>query len=80
HATGSYPGTWREDRQIIDEEYKEGIFVGYRWMDKKKEKGKVKSEKKNKGGAPLFAFGHGLSYTTFQLGKLTADKREMTAD
>ena len=27
HATGSYPGTWREDRQIIDEEYKEGIFV-----------------------------------------------------
>ena len=73
HATGSYPGTWREDRQIIDEEYKEGIFVGYRWMDKKK-------EKKNKGGAPLFAFGHGLSYTTFQLGKLTADKREMTAD
>ena len=73
HATGSYPGTWREDRQIIDEEYKEGIFVGYRWMDKKKEKGKVKS-------APLFAFGHGLSYTTFQLGKLTADKREMTAD
>ena len=73
HATGSYPGTWREDRQIIDEEYKEGIFVGYRWMDKKKEKG-------NKGSAPLFAFGHGLSYTTFQLGKLTADKRKMTAD
>jgi beta-glucosidase len=67
HATGSYPGTWREDRQIIDEEYKEGIFVGYRWMDKGK-------------SAPLFAFGHGLSYTTFQLGKLTADKREMTAD
>ena len=67
HATGSYPGTWREDRQIIDEEYKEGIFVGYRWMDKGKR-------------APLFAFGHGLSYTTFQLGKLTADKRQMTAD
>ena len=67
HATGSYPGTWREDRQIIDEEYKEGIFVGYRWMDK------VKS-------VPLFAFGHGLSYTTFLLGKLTADKRQMTAD
>jgi beta-glucosidase len=39
-----------------------------------------KGEKKNKGGAPLFAFGHGLSYTTFLLGKLTADKREMTAD
>ena len=80
HATGSYPGTWREDRQIIDEEYKEGIFVGYRWMDKKSEKGKVKSEKGKGKSAPLFAFGHGLSYTTFQLGKLTADKRQMTAD
>ena len=93
HATGSYPGTWREDRQIIDEEYKEGIFVGYRWVDKKKEKGKVrstqgslctfrskKSEKGKVKSAPLFAFGHGLSYTTFQLGKLTADKRQMTAD
>ena len=25
----------------------------------------MKSEKGNKGSAPLFAFGHGLSYTTF---------------
>lgn len=67
HATGSYPGTWREDNKIIDEEYKEGIFVGYRWTDKNKVK-------------PLFAFGHGLSYTTFKLGKATADKKEMTAN
>ncbi|MCR4583655.1 MAG: glycoside hydrolase family 3 C-terminal domain-containing protein [Prevotella sp.] len=59
HATGSYPGTWREGRQIIDEEYREDIFVGYRWTDKQKVK-------------PLFAFGHGLSYTSFQLGKLQA--------
>lgn len=56
HALNAYPGTWREDKKIIDEEYKEGIFVGYRWADKEKLK-------------PLFAFGHGLSYTTFEYGK-----------
>ena len=68
HATGSFPGTWREGHQIIDEEYKEGLFVGYRWIDR---------QKKQK---PLFAFGHGLSYTTFKIGKVSADKKEMTAD
>jgi len=68
HATGSYPGTWRADHKIIDEEYKEGLFVGYRWIDRQKKQ------------SPLFPFGHGLSYTTFKLGKATADKQEMTAD
>ena len=29
---------------------------------------------------PLFAFGHGLSYTTFKFGKLTADRQQLTAD
>ena len=53
HALGAYPGTWRSDGKIIDEEYKEDIFVGYRWADKHKIK-------------PLFPFGHGLSYTTFE--------------
>ena len=67
HATGSYPGTWREGHQIIDENYKEDIFVGYRWTDKQKIK-------------PLFPFGFGLSYTTFEISNLRADKREMTAD
>ena len=64
HKLGTYPGTWRAGNKIIDEEYKEGIFVGYRWADKEKLK-------------PTFAFGHGLSYTTFKLGKATADKAEM---
>lgn len=32
--------------------YDEGIFVGYRWYE-------------HSGITPLFAFGHGLSYTTF---------------
>ena len=67
HATGSYPGTWREGHQIIDETYKEDIFVGYRWTDKQQIN-------------PLFPFGYGLSYTTFQVSNLRADKKEMTAD
>ena len=65
HALKTYPGTWREGKKIIDEEYKEDIFVGYRWTDR------LKKEK------PLFAFGHGLSYTTFELGKAVADKNVM---
>lgn len=70
HAFGpeAYPGVPRKDgSDIWDEEYKEDIFVGYRWVDKEKTK-------------PLFPFGHGLSYTTFTYGKATANKSTMTAD
>lgn len=51
----------------VNVRYNEGLFVGYRWTDKENLK-------------PLFAFGHGLSYTTFEYGKPTIDKKEMTAD
>ncbi len=54
HALGSYPGTKREGSEIWDEEYADDIYVGYRWADKH-------------GTKPLFAFGYGLSYTTFRL-------------
>ncbi len=67
HALNAFPGVWRPDRQIIDEEYKEGIFVGYRWADMKRIK-------------PLFAFGYGLSYTSFEMGKVTADKQVVKGD
>lgn len=67
HALDTYPGIWRDNHEIIDEEYKEGIYVGYRWGDKHKIK-------------PLFAFGHGLSYTTFDYGKLISDKKSITGD
>ncbi|MCF0196819.1 MAG: glycoside hydrolase family 3 C-terminal domain-containing protein [Bacteroidaceae bacterium] len=65
HALNTYPGTWRDDKkEIIDEEYKEGVFVGYRWNDLKKIK-------------PVFAFGHGLSYTTFALSNLRSSSTRM---
>lgn len=67
HKLNTYPGTWRADKKIIDEEYKEGIYVGYRWVDKEKTK-------------PQFAFGHGLSYTTFKLSNARANAASMTRD
>lgn len=62
HRLNAYPGTWRADKKIIDEEYKEDIYVGYRWTDKENIR-------------PLFAFGHGLSYTTFKISNLRADRK-----
>lgn len=52
----NYPG---ENGKVL---YGEGIFVGYRYYDKKQV-------------APLFPFGHGLSYTTFEYGNLRISKK-----
>lgn len=66
YALGEYTGV-RSDT-VINIKYNESIFVGYRWVDK---------QKKSK---PLFAFGHGLSYTTFEYGKPVADAKTMSPD
>lgn len=67
HQLGEYPGSTQKGN-IVDEAYNESIFVGYRWTDKQK---KVK---------PLFPFGHGLSYTTFEYSQPTIDKKVMNAN
>jgi beta-glucosidase len=46
-------------------EYREGVFVGYRYYDKKEIE-------------PLFPFGYGLSYTTFEYTDISVDKKEIT--
>ncbi|MBV6644500.1 MAG: glycoside hydrolase family 3 C-terminal domain-containing protein [Cyclobacteriaceae bacterium] len=43
---------WDFPREINDIHYEEDVFVGYRWYERQQIE-------------PLFAFGHGLSYTNF---------------
>jgi beta-glucosidase len=57
----NYPG---ENGQVL---YGEGLFVGYRYYDKKRIE-------------PLFPFGYGLSYTTFEYSSLTLNASEVELD
>ena len=57
----NYPG---ENGKVL---YGEGIFVGYRYYDKKKIE-------------PLFPFGHGLSYTSFEYSDLEIGSTEYEAE
>lgn len=62
-----YPGIAPEGdpkKGIWQSEYTEGIYVGYRWYEAQKIK-------------PLFAFGHGLSYTTFEYGQAKLSSKKM---
>ncbi|MBQ9712690.1 MAG: fibronectin type III-like domain-contianing protein, partial [Bacteroidales bacterium] len=52
---------------ITEETYSEGVFVGYRYFD-------------TENVTPLFPFGYGLSYTTFEYGEPKADSSSMTKD
>jgi beta-glucosidase len=58
---------WKSDGEeahpVYDVRYNEGIFVGYRWYEKK-------------NIAPLFPFGHGLSYTSFEYRDLTLSREK----
>lgn len=56
HALNAYPG------ENLQENYKEGILVGYRWFDTKKIE-------------PLYCFGYGLSYTDFKYSDFRTDKK-----
>ena len=53
------PGTDLKEGDMFSIEYSEGAAVGYKWFDAK-------------GLQPLFPFGHGLSYTSFAYGPITA--------
>ena len=50
-------GEGEKAHPVFDVNYKEGIFVGYRWYEHKKIE-------------PLYPFGYGLSYTTFNYADL----------
>jgi beta-glucosidase len=54
-----------EDAPPAGETYTEGIAVGYRWYDQQKLE-------------PLFPFGHGLSYTSFEYSNLVVAGQEVT--
>ena len=59
---------WQGDKfthDLYDIKYEEGIFVGYRWYE-------------HQNIEPLFAFGHGLSYSRFRYSDLKVAPEKFT--
>ena len=63
-TTRQYPGIKEEGSKYWQTYYDEGVYVGYRWYEAKNIE-------------PQFAFGHGLSYTTFEYSDAKADRKVM---
>jgi len=59
-----YPGTTDANPTV---QYSEGLYVGYKWYDWRQIK-------------PLFAFGHGLSYTSFKISDVDVSPHGYTAN
>ncbi|KAH7374129.1 glycoside hydrolase family 3 domain-containing protein [Cadophora sp. MPI-SDFR-AT-0126] len=57
----TFPKTLDDSVQIsgeVEVPYEEGLYVGYKWFDER-------------GIEPLFPFGHGLSYTSFEVSNIS---------
>jgi beta-glucosidase len=59
-----FPG-FKDNTRKFDVAYDEGLLVGYKWYDAKSK-------------TPLFPFGFGLSYTTYEYSNLKASKDSVT--
>jgi beta-glucosidase len=55
------------DYNATESLYTEGVFIGYRWFEQQKIK-------------PSFAFGHGLSYSHFELSDISLSASTISAD
>ena len=74
HALDTYPGTWRADKKVIDEEYKEGIYVGYRYYETRYEDtvlGTANVGDFDYASTVAYPFGYGLSYSDLSYDNLT---------
>lgn len=62
------PGTpWRENTRIFEENYGEGLKVGYKWYD-------------TENREPLFPFGYGLSYASYAYSDLKVTAGQATGE
>lgn len=62
-----WQGDAEKNHPVYDVVYNEGIFVGYRWYENKKIE-------------PLFPFGFGLSYTSYEYSDLRLSSKKISTD